>query len=227
MVKKENSVYLFIGQDSLSKDIKLKRLRQEFLKKDTEQFNLDILYAKELNLISLQERFLSLPLKAKKRIIVIKGAQDLKEDIKEFILKYVKSPHPQILLVLDINLASGPRGWVNRIKPTDEFIGHLTRYVQTYRFKEPEHLDTFTLCRQIDLKKADYALRVLNQLLKNGEKPEWILGGLRYSWQRDITNPFELRRRVKLLLNCDLDIKTGRLKADFALEKLVVKVCCL
>jgi DNA polymerase III delta subunit len=68
---------------------------------------------------------------------------------------------------------------------------------------------------------------VLNQLLKKGERPERILGGLRYSWENSIATPLETRRRLKALLNCDIDIKTGRLKADFALERLVVSLCSL
>lgn len=223
---KDSCLYLFIGEDSFSKGAKLEAIKKGFLSKDIEAFNFDILYAKELKLTDLQERLLSLPLKAKKRIIVIKDAQDLKEDIKNFIITFVKSPHPQILLVLDINSASfKQKDRINRIKPTDEFLGRIVKFAQIYHFREPLRLDTFALNRQIDLKKTDYALRILNQLLKNGEKPERILGGLRYSCQRSIRSHFEIRKRIKLLLNCDFNIKTGRLRPDFALERLVVRLC--
>jgi DNA polymerase III delta subunit len=77
----------------------------------------------------------------------------------------------------------------------------------------------------IESKRPDYALRTLSQLLKNGEKPERILGGLRYSFQRGPHTPLEIRKAIKLLLNCDITIKTGRLKPEFALERLVVKLC--
>lgn len=203
------SLYLLIGQDSFSKDIKLKSIKQEFLAKDIEDFNLDILYARDLSLMGLQEKLLCLPFKAKKRIIVIKDAQALKNEAKEFLVKYIKKPLNQsMLLVLDIN----------RHDPKDEFITHISRYGKIFRFQEPRPPDTFMLGRQIDLKRTDYALRMLHQLLQNGEKPERILGGLRHSWQR---NAF----RLKFLLNCDIDIKTGRLKPDFALERLVVSLC--
>jgi len=210
-------VYLFIGEDSLSKNIKINELKQELFAKDIEQFNLDILYAKDLTLTSLQERFLCLPVKAKKRLIVIKDAQDLKEDIRAFILKVVKNSLPKVVLVLDID----------RKDRDDEFINRLQRLAKVFQFKESARLDTFALSRQIELRKPDYALQVLNQLLKNGEKPEWILGGLRYSLERNTNNPLEIKQRLKLLLNCDLDIKTGRLKSNFALERLVVRLCCL
>lgn len=217
MVKRIPAVYLFLGQDSLSKDVKLKNIKQEFLNPALEQFNSDILYAKELTLKKLQERFLGLPLKAQKRLIVIKDAQALKEDLQNFILKYVSRPSPQLVLVLD----------ASHYSPKGEFINRLTRFACVCRFKEEIQPDTFVLSRQINFRKADYALRTLSRLLNNGEKPEWILGGLRYATERDAVNPLEKRRRIKLLLNCDTDIKTGRLKAVFALERLVVSLCGL
>jgi DNA polymerase III delta subunit len=210
-------LYLLIGQDSLSKDIQIKRLKQEFLAREFEQFNLDILYAKELTLEELQEKFLCLPVKSSKRIIVIKEAQSLKEESKEFILKFVAKPGKQLILVLDITLR-------NR---RDEFINRIYKYAKVLYFKETVPPDTFTLSRQINLKKPDYALRILNQLLKNGEKPEMILGGLRYSGERDNLSSLEMRKRLRLLLNCDIEIKTGKLKALFALEKLIVNLCAL
>lgn len=215
---KGSSIYLFFGQDSFSKDIKLKGIKEEFLTKEIQDFNLDILYAKELDLLGLQERLLQIPLKTQKRLIVIKDAQVLRENTKDFILKYAKHPNPKILLLLDIN----------RYDPKDEFIRRIINYARVFRFREFLHLNTFTLSRSIQLKNVDYSLRVLNQLLKNGEKPERILGGLRYAYERDTPRPFtSIRKRLKLLLNCDLDIKMGRLNPKFALERLVVKLCAL
>ncbi len=217
MVIKETSVYLFIGQDSLSKDIRLKKLKEEVLDLHTQYFNLDVLYAKELSLKGLQERLLSLPLGAKKRIVVIKDSQSLKEEIKEFIIKYVRNPQSKILLVLDIN----------KYSYQDEFIKQISRYSEVCRFKEDARVDAFALGRAIDSKKSSYALGVLNQLLRSGEKPERILGGLRYSWENSNADSFQIRKKITLLLSCDIDIKTGRLRSDFALERLVVNLCCL
>ncbi|MDD4980224.1 MAG: hypothetical protein PHC54_02975 [Candidatus Omnitrophica bacterium] len=215
MVKNESPVYLFIGQDSFSKDIRLNRIKEEFLDKNTQHFNLDILYARELKLPHLQERLLSLPVKAKKRIIVIKDSQDLKEEVKEFLLRYVKKPEARVVLILDADKSS----------PRDDFFRQLMRHALTCRFRETVNLDAFVLSRSIDFKKTGHALWVLSQLLKNGEKPERILGGLRYSWENSVAHSLETRRKMKALLNCDIDIKTGRLKPDFVLERLVVKLC--
>lgn len=216
MVKKESWVYLFIGQDSLSKDIILKKLKNSFLTAETQYFNLDVLYGRELTLKGLQEKLLNLPFMAKKRIVVVKDSQSLKDDIKGFIVNYVKKPQDKIILVLDIN----------KYSPQDDFIRQVLRYSEVSRFKEDVHVDTFVLSRAIDSRKPTYALKVLDQLLRNGEKPERILGGLRYSWENSVANAFDVRRKLGLLLDCDINMKTGRLKPDFALERLVVNLCC-
>jgi DNA polymerase III delta subunit len=220
MVIKEKLVYLFLGQDIVTpdglsrKDTTLKKIKEDLALGLLADFNLDFLYARGLKLEVLQERILSLPVKSKKRMLVIREAQNLEEDIKKFILEYVKKPFSSLILVLD----------VEQQDQKDTFVKNIYNYVQVFRFREQTRLDVFTLGRFIELKKPESALRILNQLLEKGEKPEWILNGLRYSLGRNIAYPQETRKRLKLMLNCDIDIKMGRLKPVFALEKLVVSL---
>ncbi len=223
MVEKEIFVYLFIGQDTISaeglssKHAILEQIKNNFLAKTIEDFNLDILYSKELSLKDLQERFLCLPLNSKIRIIIIKEAQDLEDDIKEFILSYVKKPQRQIVLVLDMESQ-------NR---KDAFVERVSNFALVHHFSEPARPDAFTLGRSIDNRSTEQALRILNQLFQDGEKPERILGGLRFAFEKGAVIPLETKRKLRLLLNCDIDIKTGRLKPIFALEKLIVNLCGL
>ena len=160
---------------------------------------------------------LCLPVKSPARIVALRDAQELKEEVKGFILQYVKKTPKQVVLILDFN----------QQERKDAFLSSLFRYSKVFTFKDVPRSDTFTLSRQIGMNKPDYALKVLNQLLKDGEKPERILGGLRYAWEKDTASDFAMKRRLNLLLNCDLDIKTGRMKPHFALEKLVVSLCGL
>jgi DNA polymerase III delta subunit len=222
MVSKEAWLYLFIGQNDFSKndsskDAKLKEIKKSLLSPALENFNLDTLYAKGLELKELQEKLLCLPVKTKKRLLIIKDAQALKEEVRDFLLEYIKKPPSHLVLILD----SG------HYDPKDNFIQQLARLAQTFRFKEELRIDAFALGRQIELGRADYALRVLNQLLKEGEKPERILGGLRHSLLRMGGSPIEMRRRLKILLGCDIEMKSGRLKPAFALEKAAVALCRL
>ena len=220
MVKKDPCLYLFLGEDVFSKDAELKKIKNRFIPQgNIRDFNLDVLYSKGLTLKKLQEMLLCLPVGSQRRMVVIKEAECLKEDIQEFILKYAKKPLAEVILILD----------VTRRDKQDKggFIDSLVKYAQVYRFKETSHPDAFQLAHQIDLKNADYALRILAQLLKEGERPERILGGLRYAWEKNSISPLELKRRIRFLLNCDADIKTGRMKPAFAMERLIASLCYL
>jgi DNA polymerase III delta subunit len=210
-------VYLLVGQDIASKEAQLKKIKQEFLPPSLQDFNLDTLYAKEIKLKDIQERFLCLPLKNTKRIIVIKDAQLLDETSRDFLLAFAQKPYPQLVLVLDFA----------QYDYKDKFFNGLAAQARILRFKETVEPDTFTLNRQIELKKADFALRLLNQLLGSGQAPERILGGLRYAWEKQGIQGAAAQKKLKLLLGCDLEIKTGRLKPAFALEKLIVSLCSL
>lgn len=207
--------YLFIGEDSPAKDLHLQKIKDEFVNKGLEQFNIDVLYSGDLVLKDLQEKLTYLPFKNSKRLLVIRQAQDLEKKIKDFLLGYSEKPDDGMIVVLDF---SGTQ-------KKDAFLNHLRRRAKTILFKEAVRPDTFVLSRTIESRRLDTALKLLNQLLSEGEKPERILGGLRYSWERGLANPSETKRRLKLLLSCDIDIKTGRLKPVFALEKLIVGLC--
>lgn len=208
-------VYLLIGQDIQAKETQFKKIKQEFLPKELQDFNLDTLYAKEISLKEIQERFLAIPLKSAKRIIVIKDAHSLDGQSRDFLLAYSRKPHKQLVLVLDFE----------HYDYNDEFFKSISGNARVMRFQETVNPDAFALNRQIELRKADCALRLLNQLLGNGEAPERILGGLRYAWERQNEKTPDARKKLKLLLGCDIEIKTGRLKPAFALEKLVVSLC--
>ena len=208
-------VYLLIGQEVQAREDQLRKIKQELLPKELQDFNLDTLYAKEATLKVIQERFLAIPLKSAKRVIVIKDAESLDEACRDFLLAYVKNPDKQLVLVLTLE----------HYDYQDAFIKSVSRVAKVMRFKETANPDTFALSRQIELRKSDYSLRILNQLLKNGEAPERILGGLRYAWEKQGVQGLEARRKLKLLLTCDVEIKTGRLKPAFALEKLVIGLC--
>jgi DNA polymerase III delta subunit len=215
MVIKETWVYFFIGEDGLAKDKALQRLKAQILAKESQEFNFDSLYGKEATKPTLQEKLLTLPFKSPKRMLVIKSAQDLKEEAKKYLEDFIRKPSPRTVLVFDAESSN----------PKDGFFDFLSKNSRVFRCRQEERFDTFALGRQIELKKTQTSLRMLNKLLQDGEKPERILGGLRHAWERDLTNPAEKKKRLKLLLNCDLDIKTGRLKPVFVLERLIVSLC--
>jgi len=216
MVTKEQPVYLLTGPDSPSKDSAIHKIKEQFLPQHLQDFNFDRLYASDLRLKDLQERFLSFPVKAKKRVIIIKNAQKLTPDVKAYILKYIQRPAQHLVLILDLDT----------VAYKDAFVRDVARLTRTYVNEEPR-LDTFVLIRQIESRKVGFALKVLRQLLDKGERPERILGGLRHAFENKTHNSLATRKQLRILLTCDIDIKTGRIKPEFALEKLVVDLCGL
>jgi hypothetical protein len=222
MVKKEKSVYLFLGQDMLDqensslKEKELNKLKASLPQK-TRDFNLDVLHCNDrtFNLKVLQEKLLLLPTGDAARIVVVRNLQDAEPAVKEFILNYVKDPCAGIILVLD----------VDRADRKNAFIEGVSRYAEVRQFRVETQVSTFTLSRLIEARKTAEGLEVLHELLDSGEKPERIMGGLRASWTRYPADPLSLNKKLKILLQCDLDIKTGRIKPVFALERLIVNLC--
>lgn len=209
------SVYLFIGQDNPAKQEKLKEIQNSTLSQGISDFNQDIVYAKDITLRDLQERLLCLPVQSSRRLVVIKQAQQLKEDTKEYILSYAKSPLATVTLVVDME----------HREAKDSFFDALSRVASIVHFKETRKIDTFDLSRLVEQGKAGEALKILHDLFTSGEKPERILGGLRYACAKHTVNRRELSQKLKLLVECDTDVKTGRMKPEIALEKLVVRLC--
>lgn len=209
-------VYLFIGEDETAKKKELEGIKKKYIPAAQQEFNYEIIYAREIDLRTLQEILLRLPSNCPKRVVVIKDALRLSPKIKEFLISYVRTPPSDTILILD---SSG-----NEYK--DSFLSKIMPYVKSLNFGERDLADTFKLCDELDRKRIVPALEVLHSLFSKGEKPEMILGGLRYRWERGYLSAQEKNRRLSLLLNCDIEIKRGKLVPEFALEKLCINLCC-
>ncbi|MCM8762918.1 MAG: hypothetical protein NC936_03460 [Candidatus Omnitrophica bacterium] len=210
-------VYLFYGEDEIAKKRSLESLKKKFLNPATLEFNFDLLHAKETDLLVLQEILSRIPLDSPRRIVIIKDTLRLSPKIKDFLIGYVKKPTADTILILDLY----------QRKPQDAFLKAIMPYVKILNFGEAEYVSTFKLCDELERKRITPALNILHRLLSCGEKAERILGGLRYHWERNTAlSPQERARRLNLLLNCDIDIKRGRLRPEFSLEKLLVNLCC-
>jgi len=209
-------VYLFVGQDYHSKNIRLEKIKRQFFSKDLEYLNYDVFFAEELKLLQLQEALKRLPQKAKKRIVLIRDAEFLKKELKEYIISYVKKPIPSCILILDFR----------QFDERDAFIKSIIEYVNKFTFLSQEILDTFKLSKEIERRRIYPALKILHNLILEGTDPEMILGGLRYSWQNSFLSTQEKKKKLSLLLDADLSIKTGKLDPLLALERLIFCLCC-
>ncbi len=212
----EKSIYLFMGEDGVSKDRKIAALKKENLPENSLQFNYELLYADSLEPSKLKELLYCLPVNSRKRLVVIKEADKLSSQNKEILLSFVKNPPKDTLLVLDTNKSG--------IK--DDLFKDLSRYAEIFNFTKPA-LNVFDLGRSVAHKKSKEALLCLSRLLENGEKQGNILGVIGWQWRklRQAMPEKEFIRGLELLQEADLNIKRSRLKGNLALELLVVKLC--
>lgn len=210
------NLYLLIGDNEPPKLNKIENLKKETLSGETLEFNLEVLSAKELNLRLLEESLLRLPVKANKRLLIIRNIDELPKDCREKIISYVSKPHPWITLVLEG-------------KSLDKDIEQIANCAQTLYFRKAGSYDVFALGRAIDNKNQVLALDILSDLLLRGEKVQKILGGLIWHWEN--TERYLSQEKTKngfeVLLEADLNIKRSLLKPNIALELLVVKLMLL
>lgn len=217
-------LYLFTGEDEPAKQEKINSLKSELLKKGFEDFNYEAFYAQELNLPLLKEVLSRLPAESSQRIMVIKDAFRLQNELKDYFTAQIEKLPKDLTIILEAAVIP---------KEETAFFNKISKYGKVIPFKTKEKINAFGLVRAIERKDADSALNILLDLLRNGEKPERILGALRYGFVKsgssfiaqDSVKLKEKKEKVNLLLEADLNLKTGKVKPEFALETLVVKLC--
>ena len=218
--------YLFIGEDESAKRDKINSLKSELLEKGFEDFNCESFYAKELTLPLFKEALSRLPLESPQRIVVIKDVFKLKDELKDYLAAQIEKLPEDLILILESAVIP---------KTESAFVNKISRYGKVIPFKAKEKIDAFGLARAIERKDAFFALNLLVDLFRNGEKPEMILGALRHRFVKSdyfsaAQNSLKLKEKkekVGLLMEADLNLKTGKVKPEFALEILVVKLCGL
>lgn len=209
-------IYLFIGEDELAKTEKIRYFKKQLFDSKLEPFNSEVFQAKELSLPLFKEALGRIPQAAKNRLLVIKDILKLKNSLQEYFLSQIESLPSNLIIILDIV----------KIPPEKNlFINRILKIAKAVYFKSKESANAFDLARALEEKNADYGLNVLADLFKSGEKPERILGALRYQFAKHSLNREEKIKKIGLLLEADINLKSGKLKPEFALELLVVKLC--
>jgi DNA polymerase III delta subunit len=212
--------YLFLGEDSVSKDTKISELKERILiSPDALKFDYEILHGYKLESAILKRALVSLPSIAKQRLVVVRECHRLTAQNKEIILKFVKKPHTPTDLILDSN----------ELSLDDSFVKSLGRFVRIVNCSKAERLNVFSLTQAISQHREVEALKILTNLFSKGEHPLQIIGGLVWFWgrSRDRLSLDEFKKGLLALKEADLNIKRSRLNPHHALEMLVVKLCFL
>jgi DNA polymerase III delta subunit len=217
-MQKKSSIYLFLGDDWLSKQRKISWIKNETLNSRLSEFNIDSFYPDEISDHTLKDALYTLSAKDNKRFVVIKNIEKLSPRQKQLILDYLKKPNPSCILILDSQAISVEE---------EPFLKEISSVANTINLRKVQRKENvFDLCRAMLQKNPASSLRILSNLLSSGQVPLKILGGISWYWtNKNITkNDYSLRRDIDLLLDTDVNIKTGKVNPDFALEFLVINL---
>lgn len=213
--------YLFLGQDLNRIHQQIADLKKKILGGDgLLDFDFEFLHAHKLDSDTLKKALEALPAVAAKRLVVVHEAHRLSVHNKELIESFLEARLATTELVLISPEWSDKDAFVKKIRPFLSVTGHGAQ----------EELNVFDITRQIDTRKPGEALKVLYQLLEGGAHPLQLIPGLIWFWGnkcRGRVTAEKFEDGLKAFQEADLNIKRSRLKAEQAVELLVVKLCAL
>ena len=213
--------YLFLGEDTLAKDQKIAELKKKILvPPQSFQFDYELLSAAKLEPEVLKKALMALAAIAAKRLIIIRECHRLSPHNQEILFQFLEKSFNHAILVLDSD------EW----DPKNSFLKKVRRMVELVEFSTSSKLNVFDLTKAIDFKKEGEALKILDQLTGQGIHPLQVLGTLVWFWGQARSAGVSGEKFEKGLLalqEADLNIKRSRLKAEYAVEFLIVKLCSL
>ena len=210
--------YLFLGEDSDKKELKIAEIKTKVLPSpDAQKFDYEVLYAHKLSPEVLKKTLIDLPAVAKKRLVLLHDGHKLSPQNKKLILEFVSAEADHVVLLLE------SREW----EPGDSFVKKIKPYVKILDFLKQEKLNVFNMTRAMTLHRKQEALKILFGLLAEGVHPLQIMGGLVWFWGKSKGRmaPQSFEKGLEFLQEADLNIKRSRLRPDYSLEVLVVKLC--
>jgi len=218
----EHCAYFFLGEEEKVKQSKINSLKSQYLDKGLKDIDCEVIYSDDKTLTppKFDEVLSYLPSKqSKKRIVIIKNIESLARSNRDILVRHLKSPSKAILFILDSS----------RLKAEDSFVRELDPYVKKVSFKREKIVGVFDLTQAIVRRQTVSAIRILNTLLSNREKPQSILGALFWQWDnmKGKLSLEQFKQGLKLLLDTDIRIKTGKLQEELALEMVVIRLSYL
>lgn len=211
------AIIMILGDDPSPKEKKLAALKEQCLTSaDALKLDYDSLDAYKLSPRVLQETLLALPAVAGRRLVIVRNCQHLTKPVKDVLAAYAAAPFEHLMLVLE----------AARIPASDPFVKKFHKKAEIFDFSKGGKQNVFDMTKAISARQTAEALRILSELLKEGDQPLQIMGALVWFW-REIQNRLSQARYVQglqFLQEADLNIKRSRLYPDYALELVVVQL---
>jgi DNA polymerase III delta subunit len=210
-------IYLFLGDDLAAKDARITEIKNKFFKDSQEAlaFDFDNLDARELGTNALAQAFLTLPVIAPHRLIIVRQIHKLKSADIQVLIKFCQKPVPYCDVVLESS--------ENTLKGD---LKDLPLYCKGAVTAKPEGPNVFDMTKLMTANRSSDALKMLDGFYRDNVHPLQIMGALVWYWGKE-GKPLgkeRFQRGLKALEEADLNIKRSRLNPQYAVEKLVVEL---
>lgn len=213
-------IYAIIGPDWNVKTDRIHKLRDKILADpQSRHFDYDAVDGQKTDAVALKQRLIALPAMAKQRVVLVREAHKLDEKNLKIIEDFASQDHSHAVLILDFDKAGKTQlAWIKSL------AGANVLNLQP----EEKEINVFDVTRCIPRQPAE-ALKLLNQLYDSGNHPLKIMPGLVWFWgkMRAKISSEQYKKGLLCLQEADLNIKRSRLKAEYALEVLILKLCSL
>jgi len=210
-------IYLFLGSDLPAKDTRIAEIKNKLFKDSQEAlaFDLDNLDASQLGDNALKKAFLTLPVIAPHRLIVLRQIHKLKSADIQVLINYCQKPanHCDVVLESSESILKGE-------------LKDLPLYAKGVVLGKPEGPNVFDMTKLITAHRSGDALKMLDGFYRVNVHPLQIMGALVWYWGKEgkACGRERFERGLKALEEADLNIKRSRLDPQYAVEKLVVEL---
>ncbi len=211
-------IYLLSGEDGPAKDNKILEIKKKHIhSNEALKFDFELLYGHKLHSDDLKKAILSLPVVASRRLVIIRSAHKLSPHNIEIVSEFLDSPDERVDLVLDVIADKRKNPFLDKVQKAE---------VKVFHFSSKKKLNVFDMTRAMSGGSAKEALKMLQDLLREGSAPLMIMGGLVWFWGkcRVQISCSDYHKGLSFLQEADLNIKRSRLSPDCALEILIVKL---
>jgi len=210
-------IYLFLGDDLPAKDTKIAEIKNKFFKDSEEAraFDLDNLDATQLEKDRLKQAFLTLPVIAPHRLIILRQVHRLKSADIQVLINYCQKPlkHCDLILESSETILKGD-------------LKDLPLYAKGVVLGKPQGPNVFDMTKLMSANRSADALKMLDGFYRADVHPLQIMGALVWYWSKEgkAYGKERFERGLKALEEADLNIKRSRLDPQYAVEKLVVEL---
>lgn len=213
-------IYLFLGEDRPAKDQKIAEIKSQCLSSDDAlKLDAEVLYAEKLDPAVLKKALIALPAVAKKRFVLIHTPEKLTPQNKDIILDYIQRGYSHAVLILDSDETASK----------NSFFSAVTAAAKVVRFGYETKKNVFDVTKALENRDLSEALKILDDLMEEGDHPLQIMGGLVWFWgkSKGRVTAERFKKGLLVLQEADLNIKRSRVTPEHAVEIAITKLSLL